>query len=243
MNLMFNKLIFFIIILGIICIGLFNLNVQNQTYNFETFGNNINSELIKKKITFGLSQIDQIFNKHNIYYTISYGTLLGAVRHWDMIPWDDDADITILRNDFFKVMSLKDEFKSKGLVLESDWKLIKVYFDETKFPFIDIFIHDDIDGKIVRCAEPFDTKCNYIDKQNDWWWKWVNYPSDWIIPRKRFKFGSIEVWGPQEAEKVLKYWYGPDCLTTCQTQILDHVTGEPVEPKNIGCGELPNPQL
>ena len=33
---------------------------------------------------------------NNIYYTIQYGTLLGAVRHWDMIPWDDDADLVVL---------------------------------------------------------------------------------------------------------------------------------------------------
>jgi phosphorylcholine metabolism protein LicD len=199
--------------------------------------------MIKEKITYGLKIIDTILNAHNIYYTISYGTLLGAVRHWDMIPWDDDADITILRKDFHNVMALKDEFEKHGLIIEADWKLIKVYFDDTKFPFIDIFIHDEENGNIVRCCKPFDSNCNYIDETNEWWWKWVKYPSAWILERKRYRFGEIEVWGPKQAEKVLKYWYGPDCLTKCQSAILDHVTGEPIQAKDIGCGELPKPQL
>ena len=235
---MFSKreiLFSIIIIIFIMCLLKSENKVENFTYESK---NNI-----KEKITYGLKIIDDILNKNNIYYTIAYGTLLGAVRHWDMIPWDDDADITILRKDFNNVMNLKDEFKKYGLILESDWKLIKVYFDDTKFPFIDIFIHDDENGKIVRCHKPFDVKCNQIDKINDWWWDWINYPSSWIIPRKRFKFGNIEVWGPKEAEKILKFWYGNDCLTTCQTAILDHVTGTETEAKNIGCGVLPKPQL
>jgi Icc-related predicted phosphoesterase len=51
-------------------------------------------EMIKEKIIYGLSIIDKILNAHDIYYTISYGTLLGAVRHWDMIPLDTDVLIT-----------------------------------------------------------------------------------------------------------------------------------------------------
>ena len=44
-------------------------------------------------------------------------------------------------------------------------------------------------------------------------------------------------------EKVLKYWYGENCLTECQTPILDHITGEPIEATNRSCGSLPEPQL
>ena len=72
----------------------------------------------------GLGKItSKIFNKHKIYYTIGYGTLLGAVRHWDVIDWDDDADLHIYNKDIPKIMKLKEEFAEYGLILEKNWIL------------------------------------------------------------------------------------------------------------------------
>lgn len=198
---------------------------------------------IKQDINFGLKTIDELFNKHDIYYTIAYGTLLGAIRHWGMIPWDDDADINVLRKDFNKIVSLKDEFKKRGLILEVEWKLIKIYFNDKKFPFIDLFINEEEDGKIVRCHDDYNNRCNKLPKEAEWWWKWLNYPANWILERKRYKFDDLELWGPKEGEKVLKYWYGDNCLVECFTASLDHITGDILEGKKIKCSNLPKPQL
>lgn len=47
-----------------------------------------------------LKDIDAFCRKNNIKYSISDGTMLGAIRHGGFIPWDDDADICMLREDF-----------------------------------------------------------------------------------------------------------------------------------------------
>ena len=71
-------------------------------------------EYIKKIELYALSEIDSICREYGIRYFLSGGSMLGAVRHRGMIPWDDDIDIAMLREDFevFKK-------KSKGMFSEN----------------------------------------------------------------------------------------------------------------------------
>ncbi len=53
--------------------------------------------------------IDNVCEKYDLEYCLTYGTLLGAIRHEGFIPWDDDCDIQMMRNDFNKLIEVLPE--------------------------------------------------------------------------------------------------------------------------------------
>ncbi|MED9970153.1 MAG: LicD family protein [Ruminococcus sp.] len=53
-----------------------------------------------------LAYIDSVCRENNINYCVGFGTLIGAIRHKGFIPWDDDIDIWLLREDYEKLCSI-----------------------------------------------------------------------------------------------------------------------------------------
>ena len=53
-----------------------------------------------------LKKLDQVCREQGLRYTAIHGTLLGAVRHQGFIPWDDDVDIAMPRQDYDRLLAL-----------------------------------------------------------------------------------------------------------------------------------------
>lgn len=66
-----------------------------------------------------LDVIDGICEKHHLKYTLIFGTLLGAVRHGGFIPWDDDIDIMMPREDYEKFITVWNQEKPKGYLIQN----------------------------------------------------------------------------------------------------------------------------
>ena len=57
-------------------------------------------------------EFERVCKKYSLTYYPIGGFLLGAIRHKGYIPWDDDLDVVMPRNDYEKFLQLKDEFKA-----------------------------------------------------------------------------------------------------------------------------------
>ena len=90
-------------------------------------GKNVNEQarLVMLKL---LRELDRICTKYDIPYWLDGGTLLGAIRHGGFIPWDDDIDVAMLRNDYYRFLEvakteLRDDIYLQTRETDSDYPM------------------------------------------------------------------------------------------------------------------------
>ena len=66
-----------------------------------------------------LDVIHQVCTEYGLRYSLAYGTLIGAVRHKGFIPWDDDIDLMMPREDYEKLLAIWNEAAPKGYILQN----------------------------------------------------------------------------------------------------------------------------
>ena len=84
-----------------------------------------------------LDYIDAFCKEHDIRYSLSSGTLLGAVRHGGYIPWDDDIDIMMVREDYEKFLKLYAQHNTSEI-----YQLVNYDTSNKKFLMTFSKIHD-----------------------------------------------------------------------------------------------------
>lgn len=113
-----------------------------------------------------LDYVDAFCRKNDIKYTISGGTLLGAVRHGGYIPWDDDMDIQMLRSEYNRFTELWNKERQHG-----HYELVNIESGNNMgYPFGKV--HDirttTYIGKLERCGVYIDVfpVDNVMDEQD-----------------------------------------------------------------------------
>jgi hypothetical protein len=165
----------------------------------------------------GLKVTHDILTKANIPYWAVGGTLLGAVRHGGLIPWDDDGDICVMEEDVPRLRKLVATFASNGLELsddqedDEDVRCQKIknacgwYVNPIKSKGVvlgtDIFIMKRRGNKIM-----------YMDPQwhGDQGNKNCYFLKDQLFPLQPMRFGNFFIMVPNNPIEHLNRCYGDD---------------------------------
>ena len=68
-----------------------------------------------------LVEFDRVCRQHHIPYTLYAGTAIGAVRHRGFIPWDDDADVLMLRADYERFLAVAEQTLGADYFLQKEY--------------------------------------------------------------------------------------------------------------------------
>ena len=134
----------------------------------------------KKNLTGLFKYFDDFCEKNGLKYYACAGTCLGAVRHKGFIPWDDDIDVVMSREDYEKLLSLRESLNGTDYVINDisddgfylpyakfcEKKTTLVEFKDKPFLlglFIDVFPLDEASDSI-ECRKLFKKKITAIHR-------------------------------------------------------------------------------
>jgi phosphorylcholine metabolism protein LicD len=152
----------------------------------------------KRKIIRMLRLFAKLADQHSITYFLDFGTLLGCCRNGLMIPYDHDADVSVLVEDRDKIEALSSELNVFGHQLDLRRPgLYRIYYSKKNRLYIDLFFRY-LDDRDFYLGRPF---CQQM----------VIYPMN-LYPLQKMVFEGIDFWVPQKALEYLKNYYGADCI-------------------------------
>jgi lipopolysaccharide cholinephosphotransferase len=201
----------FIVIIFVIIMGLVLTDIGKSILNPKKPEITKTDQETTNKLYKIMREVSVILTDQKIPFWIEGGTLLGAVRHGGLIPWDDDLDIQILDSDKNRLEAILPVLKKHGYDLSTadfGYKIFSMNGEPTefnfKFPFIDVFLVD-IDKR--------DETMRYSTEMAQRVWGKCYHDLKDVFPLKPYRFGLDFVPGPNNPYPILDRCYGTDWRT------------------------------
>ena len=163
-----------------------------------------------------LDTFSKTMDKHNLTYMMYGGTLIGSLRHNDVIPWDDDIDVIANYSDMDQIWNIFKKMKPNYSIHKPKsqrfWKFYSKNSIKTKndygwkWPFLDIWWYNKNENNTIK-----DWSCG--------WCKETFTPENLFPPVKR-KLGPLSLYAPRDPRKFLQE-AGYD-WTKCVTRNWNH---------------------
>jgi len=198
-------------VISCISVQIANENKRKDSYNWE------DKDTVVQTLYQMMKDVDEVLGDAGVPYAVESGTLLGCVRHGGLIPWDDDIDIQIRKEDEGHFMATWEQLVLLGYdvvhmgfgykIFPANGKRFRQH--NFRYPGLDVFItHFDGDGNTRNANHSF-AKCFFAQGE--------------YYPLRRYKFGPITVSGPADPGPFLNRCYGDD-WNTVKYRVYDHAT-------------------
>ena len=150
-----------------------------------------------------LDEVDRICKKHGIKYFLSGGTLLGAARHKGFIPWDDDVDLWMTRENyeiFKKILpnELSDNYFYEDYFVNINFSLAILKLEKKNTTFVE----DDLQGADVGNAIYID-----IFPLDNIWEPAYRIQTALLIKLASFRDYRLTAYGKSNASLIKKMLY------------------------------------
>lgn len=154
-----------------------------------------------------VDSVHAVLERHGILHWLDFGTLLGAVRDGELIPWDADADFGILARDADRVLALRDELEAGGhRLFLGDPAVIRVWFSDRNRIALDLTLWHERDGLLVSDEGPLDLWPGMHDR--------TAFPPEYVAELADVELDGRRLPAPVAAERLLSdHRYGPDWRT------------------------------